>query len=109
MHWIPLTDVVQLSDIYSRSFLKPVVIFKHSNRCSLSGLVLARLERETPIHDADWYLLDLISYRALSGKIAETYAVYHESPQILLIRNGECTYTESHYAISMTEIMQQIN
>lgn len=68
----------------------------------------SRLEREKAPDNTSFYYLDLIKYRSISNKIAEDYHVYHESPQILLIKNGECTYDESHNGISMQDIAEQL-
>jgi bacillithiol system protein YtxJ len=54
----------------------------------------------------DFYYLDLLAHRPLSNKIAETFRVHHESPQILVIRDGKCIYDESHLAISMMDIVE---
>jgi len=67
----------------------------------------SRLERSTPPDSIDFYYLDLIKYRLLSEKIAEDFSVYHESPQVLLIKNGECVYDESHSGIQMDNIEEQ--
>jgi bacillithiol system protein YtxJ len=107
MHWIHLTDEEQLKNIITKSQTKPQVIFKHSTRCSISAVALSRLQKAQQPADLDFYFLDLITYRKISNKIAEIFKVHHESPQILLIRNGECTYDESHLAISMDEILDQ--
>lgn len=107
MNWIELTDESQIAGIKELSKLKAQVIFKHSTRCAVSSVAKSRLERNTPPQDVDFYFLDLIKYRNISGKIAEDFAVYHESPQILLIKNGECVYDESHSGISMDEIAEQ--
>src|SRR3954469_16639140 len=96
MHWIHLTDDEQLKQITTKSQSRPQVIFKHSTRCSISALALQRLQKVMQPSDIDFYFLDLLSYRGLSNKIAEVYKVIHESPQILLIRDGECVYAESH-------------
>ena len=66
-----------------------------------------RLERDTPAENVDFYYLDLISYRELSAKIAEEFSVFHESPQVILIKNGECSYDESHSGINMDDIKEQ--
>lgn len=50
------------------------------------------------------YFLDLIRYRVLSQLIAQHFEVQHESPQVLLIRDGECVYDNSHLDINMAEI-----
>jgi bacillithiol system protein YtxJ len=54
----------------------------------------------------DFYFLDLIAYRAISDKIAEDFDVWHESPQVLVIRNGKCIYEESHLSIRMELILK---
>jgi len=106
MNWITLQSESQLEDILKNSTRRPQVIFKHSTRCSTSALVKNRLERASKSQDKDieFYYLDLLSYRPISNKIAETFRVHHESPQVLIIRNGECIYDESHLGISMDEI-----
>lgn len=105
MHWIHLTDEEQLKQIISKSQLRPQVIFKHSTRCSISAVALQRMQKVSQPSDIDFYFLDLLAYRNLSNLIATTFKVHHESPQVLLIRDGECVYEESHLAISMDEIV----
>lgn len=107
MNWISLTDEAQLTAIKELSKQKPQVIFKHSTRCNISSMVKSRLERGSVPNTADFYYLDLIQHRQLSAKIAEDFNVYHESPQVLLIKNGDCVYDESHNGISMDEILEQ--
>lgn len=108
MQWIELKSEEQLEEIRSQSKTRPLVIFKHSTRCSISSVALQRLEKSTPPEGADFYFLDLLKHRSLSNKIADTFGVYHESPQILVIRDGECVYDESHMGISMDIIRDQV-
>ena len=107
MHWIHLTDEEQLKQIINKSQVRPQVIFKHSTRCSISSVALQRLQKVAQPADIDFYFLDLLAYRTLSNKIAEVFRVHHESPQVLLVKNGECVYEESHMGISMHEILEQ--
>lgn len=106
MNWIALTSEEQLEQIKQRSAEKPQVIFKHSTRCGISALAKSRLDKAQPAEEIDFYYLDLINYRNLSRKVAEEFNVYHESPQVLIIRNGQCVYDESHMGISMADIIQ---
>ncbi|HEX2534399.1 MAG TPA: bacillithiol system redox-active protein YtxJ [Chitinophagaceae bacterium] len=106
MHWIHLTDEEQLKGIVAKSQAKPQVIFKHSTRCSISAVALQRLQKAQQPAELDFYYLDLIAYRSLSNRVAETFGVHHESPQVLVIRDGACVYDESHLSISMNEIME---
>jgi bacillithiol system protein YtxJ len=108
MNWIDLNSMQQLADIKELSKTRPQVIFKHSTRCSISSMAKSRLERNEQPESGDFYFLDLIKHRSLSDKIAEDFAVTHESPQILLIKNSECVYEESHSGIQMDEIAEQM-
>ena len=107
MNWIPLTNEEQLLDIVEKSRTVTQVIFKHSTRCRTSSLVLNRLERSTITSELDFHFLDLLTYRKLSNKIAEEFDVYHESPQVLVIKNGQCVYDENHMSILMEELNEQ--
>jgi bacillithiol system protein YtxJ len=108
MHWIHLTDDEQLKQIISKSQERPQVIFKHSTRCSISSVALQRLQKVSQPSNIDFYFLDLLSYRTLSNRIAQVFNVPHESPQVLVIRDGRCIYEESHMGISMNEIVQHV-
>ena len=107
MNWIPLTSENQLADIITHSSERTQVIFKHSTRCSTSSMVLNRLERSEASPSIDFYFLDLRQVRQLSAQVAEKFQVTHESPQVLVIKNGNCTFDESHFAINMDEILEQ--
>jgi bacillithiol system protein YtxJ len=107
MNWNELTEESQVNEIKKQSAAQAVVIFKHSTRCSISGMAKSRLERAIAPEGVAFYCLDLIRYRTLSNKLAEEFGVHHESPQVLLIRNGACVYDESHNGISMQEIVEQ--
>ncbi|MFL5774621.1 MAG: bacillithiol system redox-active protein YtxJ [Flavisolibacter sp.] len=109
MHWIHLTEEEQLKHIISKSQLRPQVIFKHSTRCSISAVALQRLQKTSQPSDIDFYFLDLIANRDLSNKVATVFKVQHESPQVLIIRDGECIYDESHMGISMAEIVEHLH
>lgn len=108
MNWINLEQDPQLDQIKKDSFNKAIVLFKHSVRCSISAMAKGRLERAAAPDNVDFYYLDLIAYRNLSNRIAEEFGVHHESPQLLLIRNGECVYEESHNGISMEDLIEQL-
>ncbi len=109
MNWNKLQDNAQLAQIRQESAEQPVLIFKHSTRCSISSTALSRMER-------NWsnsvgikpYYLDLIAFRSVSGQVADEFGVDHQSPQVLLIQNGECIYDASHFEISFDDLKQQV-
>lgn len=109
MNWIELNTQAQLQQIVDAEGYS--VIFKHSTRCSVSSMAKRRFEQDwedipegTPV-----YYLDLISYRDISNAIATTFNIHHESPQLLLIKEGECIYESSHSEISVEELVEQIH
>ena len=108
INWTPLERLEQIQEIETRSHSKPCVIFKHSTRCSISSMAKFRLEDHWDFRqeEVEVYFLDLIRYRTISNAIAEKFAVYHESPQLLLLRNGAVTYDASHLDISVEELRE---
>ncbi len=108
MNWIEISDVEVVESIKNKSFQQPQVIFKHSTRCSISSVAKSRFDKTNQPSGVDFYYLDLIKHRNISSSIAEAFQVHHESPQVLVIKNGECVYDESHYGINMDEITEQI-
>ena len=104
MNWIPLNQETQLDEIIAKSATVPQVIFKHSTRCSVSSMAKNRLDKKEAPEGINFYLLDLLKYRSLSNKIAESFQVQHQSPQVLVINNGKCIYNESHSGITFDEI-----
>jgi bacillithiol system protein YtxJ len=110
INWIPLQFMGQLDEIVALSDQKPAVIFKHSTRCSISRFALKRFEREYDLKDyVDAYFLDLLEHRDISNEIANRFNVFHQSPQLLLIKNGKSVYDVSHDAIDAGELKSKIN
>lgn len=109
MNWNHLTDLSQLDRIIEESFNNPILIFKHSRSCSISGTALNRLERNWDLAtNTKLYLLDLISHRNISNAVAEKFAVQHESPQVLIIENGKSVYDRSHFDISFNDLKSRL-
>lgn len=109
MQWTKITDITQIAEIKQQSGYS--LIFKHSTRCSVSSMAKRRFEMDWEAIPAETtlYFLDLISYRDISSQIAETFQVHHESPQMLLIKDGECILDTSHGDISAEEVAELIN
>ena len=98
--WIELNDLGQLNEISSISAEKQVAIFKHSTRCSISRMALKQFENEFNSSDkVTLYFLDLISNRDVSNEIASRFGVAHQSPQLILIKDGKAVYNVSHNEI----------
>ena len=110
INWKILETEVQLTEFIALSKLKPIAIFKHSTRCSLSSVVKSRLERGWNIKDNDieMYYLDLLNYRNISDKIASSFDVEHQSPQLIVLSQGEVLYHASHGEIDAGVLKKSI-
>jgi len=109
MNWTALNTEKQIEQIKEESRTQPVLIFKHSTRCAISGTALNRLEQTWKADDVvpiKMYYLDLLSYRNVSKQIAELFDVEHESPQVLILKEGNPIYVRSHLSIRFNEIQQ---
>jgi bacillithiol system protein YtxJ len=107
MKWNNLKEVSQLENIHQESSGQPVLIFKHSTRCYTSRLVLDRLQRswkEEEMNNVKLYFLDLLTYRDISNAIQHHFGVEHQSPQVLIIRNGQSVFDCSHFSIDYSEL-----
>ena len=110
INWQFLDSKNQLDTIVDESQDIPVIIFKHSTRCSISIMAKSRLERDWIFNDNEvkTYYLDLITYRTVSNAIEEKFGLEHQSPQIILIKNGEIVYHNSHSGITVAEIKSNL-
>lgn len=102
------TSMDEFENIDAISNDKPVVVFKHSTRCSISRFALKQFDANFnyPDNKMDWYLLDLLNHRDISNEITRRYNIEHQSPQIVVIRNGKAVYSASHDAIDANDLKQ---
>jgi len=109
MEWKELVADAQLDEILEKSKERAQVIFKHSTRCSISKTVWNRMERANQLDEnADYYYLDLIAFRDISNRIADVLGVQHESPQVLVIKDGKAQYNADHFEIEAEELAGQL-
>ncbi len=108
--WIPLASLEQLNEIEKNSKVKPQVIFKHSTTCGISRMVLNMFTSSYGLepNQMDLYFLDLHAHREISNKVAEKFQVLHQSPQLLIVKNGVVVAHDSHGAISEINLEQYI-
>lgn len=104
--WIALVDLQQIQDIKERSKNKTQVVFKHSTSCGISRMVLNRFIDAYTLteNDLDLYYLDLLSYRNVSNEVGYMFQVMHESPQLLVIKNGAVVAHGSHGGVNAIEL-----
>jgi len=108
--WIPLNSSEQLAAIDNKSKTKTQVIFKHSTRCGISRMVMNQFVNAYDLDDTniDLYYLDLLSYRDVSNEVGYKFQVMHQSPQLLVIKNGVTVAHASHGGINEINLDQVI-
>ena len=106
LDWRLIEDMSQIERIKEESYRNLQMIFKHSTRCSISSTAKNRLERNWSFSEDQIvpHYLDLIRYRPISNHIVEAFGIPHESPQLILIKNGEAIYDASHFGINADEL-----
>lgn len=98
--WKDLNAINQIDQLEKDSYKNTIVIFKHSTQCGISRAVLKNFEKQTAIKlDVTYYLLDLLSFRELSNTLASRFKVQHQSPQLLVLKNGKVIAHNSHYEL----------
>ena len=107
--WIQLASLDQLKTITENSKDKPQVIYKHSSTCGISRMVLNMFTESYDMDlDIDLYFLTIQSHRDVSNAIQDKFGVRHESPQLLIVKNGEVVFHTSHGAISDTDLTKYV-
>jgi bacillithiol system protein YtxJ len=100
--WIALNDIKQLDEILVKSKTKTQLIFKHSTRCGISRMVMNQFVGNYNFNEEqlDLYYLDLLNYRDVSNEVGYKFQVMHESPQLLVLKNGVVVAHANHGAIN---------
>lgn len=107
--WIDLNSMEQLDKIENASEGKTVAILKHSTRCGVSRMVLRMFETDYDLDEnepVELYFLDLINNREISNEIAVRFGVKHESPQLIVLKNGKVLHHSSHQGISANKLKE---
>lgn len=108
MNWTNLSSLEDLENALKQSAQQPIAIFKHSTRCSISSTAKNRLERGWKFREEQItpYFLDLIAHRNISNSIAEQLGVTHQSPQLIVVKDGKAVYDASHMTIYIEDISE---
>ena len=103
--WTDLTDKDQITIAKEESKDKLVGIFKHSTSCGISKMVLRNFESQFEENEnTKLYFLDLRKHREVSNAVADELNVRHESPQFIVLNNGEVVHHSSHQDIDAAKL-----
>ena len=95
-----IDDLTALDNLIADSKTKPVIIFKHSNACSISS----RAYREMEQLDGQVNILEVQSARDVSREFANRTGVRHETPQVIVLRDGKAVWDASHFDVKATAV-----
>lgn len=99
-----IDDRVTLERLLTDSKLKPVIVFKHSNACSISS----RAYREMEKIDDQVNILEVQSAREISRELASLTGVRHETPQVIVLRDGKAVWNASHFDVQATAVTKAV-
>ena len=106
MDWNTLESLEDWTAALNASYEQPVVVFKHSTRCSISRMALKLTQQRWDLpEDVQPFLLDLLNYRAVSNAIAADLNTEHQSPQLLLIRDGKTAHSANHSNVDPVDLL----
>ena len=109
LSWKSITSSNDLEEAINVSQNCPVLLFKHSTRCSISSMALQRLENSWDKQlEIKPYYLDLIKYRSISNEIASLFEIEHQSPQVIILNKAKCIFHASHGSINLKSIKEAI-
>ncbi|KAA6432759.1 bacillithiol system redox-active protein YtxJ [Dyadobacter flavalbus] len=110
MNWITINSEEEVQNIYKSD--NYAIIYKHSPRCMTSLMAYRQLKSDVstvPDVEIPLYIVDVIKNRKESMAIANNFNVEHESPQILVVKNGQCLYDASHEAVSLKATLEHVH
>ncbi|MDZ7805670.1 MAG: bacillithiol system redox-active protein YtxJ [Gracilimonas sp.] len=111
LQWRRLSTFSDVKKLNDASHSKFQLIYKHSTRCATSYFALKNLQNfpEEKLQKLDLYIIDVISQRQLSHEISEYFKVRHESPQVIILKDGQLIWNASHGDVRTEVILKAIN
>jgi monothiol bacilliredoxin len=103
--FVKIEDHAELENLITDSETKPVIVFKHSNACSISS----RAYREMEKVDGQVNILEVQSAREVCRELANLTGVRHESPQVIVLRNGKAVWNASHFDIQIGAVIEALD
>lgn len=98
--FIEIADVPSLDQFMASSNGSSAILFKHSDTCGVS----ARAYREMSQLSQPVGLITVQRARAVSNEIEKRWQVSHETPQVLIVRDGKVIWDASHFQIKAVDV-----
>ena len=104
-----IETVQDADELLELSKSKPVWIFKHSSTCGISDTALSEFRRfveyDARREESEFRMLTVQQARAASDHIAKQSRVRHETPQAILLRDGETVWHGSHWEVTLEKLL----
>lgn len=104
-HFVKIIDTVSFEELLTKSTEGPVVIFKHSTTCPIS----AAAYREMTDFNREVALVEVQGARDLSEEIERRTGVSHQSPQVLVMRDGKVVWQASHFEVTADSVTKAVS
>jgi bacillithiol system protein YtxJ len=102
-NFLRLADKETLNRLLLDSKEHPVVLFKHSNSCGISAAAYREMEKLDNVN-----LLEIQTARELSQEVATITGIEHESPQVIILKNGKAVWNASHYGVKAVAVVDAV-
>ena len=99
-----IDDHATLENLITDSKQKPVIVFKHSTACSISS----RAYREMEKLEGRVNILEVQTAREVSRELANRTGIRHETPQVIVLRDGKAVWNASHFDVKATDVMKAV-
>ena len=96
-------DHAALENLLTDSTTKPVIVFKHSNACSISARAYREMEKVEGVN-----ILEVQSARDVSQELANLTGIRHETPQVIILRDGKAVWNASHFDVKAADVMRAV-
>lgn len=92
-----LTDLAKFNELIDLSFKEKVYLFKHSTRCGISFIVFQKFKKRMKETKQRYFFINIPKHRVVSNEVSDRLKIVHESPQLIIIKDGTAAQHESHY------------
>jgi len=101
--FVRIQDQQSLDRLFAESKLRPILLFKHSNACGISSRAYREMEKLDDVN-----LLEVQSARELSREVAAITGVRHETPQVIVLKDGKAVWNASHYDVNARSVSEAL-
>jgi bacillithiol system protein YtxJ len=102
-NFLRIQDQKSLDRLFSESKQRPILLFKHSNSCPISSRAYREMEKLDDVN-----LLEVQTACELSREVAAITGVRHETPQVIVLKDGRAVWNASHYDVNANSVSEAL-